>query len=175
MFAFDARQVTKHEWLTTDFQSSASPNSATPALGDRSERIRDSRASSTSPRWRVRCPQRVLFARKDALRSGQRTLQQIEPSQTERWPENFAKNNCVAQTGRRCKQRGDVCSWFLRFSNCRRRVSFRGRFEDRRRRNRQRSFLNFEGGGNNFFPPPGSPRPRNFLRDYLALARLFSS
>ena len=92
------------------FESSASANSATPALGDRSERIRDSRASSTSPRWRVRCPQRVLFARKDAPRSGQRTLQQIEPSQTARWPENFAKNNCVAQTGRRCKQRGDVCS-----------------------------------------------------------------
>ena len=26
-------------------------------------------------------------------------LQQIERSQTARWPENFAKNNCVAQTG----------------------------------------------------------------------------
>jgi hypothetical protein len=93
-----------------DFESSASANSATPALGDRSERIRDSRASSTSPRWRVRCPQRTLFARKAQSRSGKRTLQQIEPSQTTRWPENFAKNNCVAQTGRRCKQRGDVCS-----------------------------------------------------------------
>ena len=37
-----------------DFESSASANSATPALGDRSERIRDSRASSTS--WRCRVP-----------------------------------------------------------------------------------------------------------------------
>ena len=109
-----------------DFESSASANSATPALGDRSERIRDSRASSTSPRRRARCPQRILLARKDAIRRGQGTLQQIECSQTARWPENFAKNNCVAQTGRRCKQRGDVSPSVLRFSNCRRhsRVSF---------------------------------------------------
>src|SRR4030095_6986589 len=47
---------------------------------------------------------------KTQSRSGQRTLQQIEPSQTARWPENFAKNNCVAQTGSPCKHTGNVCS-----------------------------------------------------------------
>src|SRR6266496_5363098 len=58
-----------------DFESSASANSATPALADRSERIRDSRASSRSPRCRVRCPQRIRFARRrhDPLRTADTT------------------------------------------------------------------------------------------------------
>ena len=50
---------------TLDFESSASANSASPALRDWSERIRDSRASSTSWCCRARSPQRILFARKD--------------------------------------------------------------------------------------------------------------
>src|SRR5437879_3475942 len=45
-----------------DFESSASANSATPALLGNS--IRDSRISSTSSRCRVRCPQRILEAGK---------------------------------------------------------------------------------------------------------------
>jgi hypothetical protein len=51
-----------------DFESSASANSATPALRDRSERIRDSCASSTSRRCRVCCPQRILVASTDGIR-----------------------------------------------------------------------------------------------------------
>ena len=42
----------------SDFESSAFANSATPALGVK--RIRDSRVSSTLPRCRLRCPQRIF-------------------------------------------------------------------------------------------------------------------
>src|SRR2546421_4628425 len=42
---------------------------------------------------------------------------QIERLQTARWPENFAQNNRVPQTGCRSYQRSDVDSYFRRLSD----------------------------------------------------------
>src|SRR6184192_2463158 len=51
---------------------------------------------------------------------------QIERLQTARWPENFAQNNRVPQTGCRSYQRSDVDSYFRRLSDTlgSKRVSF---------------------------------------------------
>src|SRR6266576_6734023 len=75
-----------------DFESSASANSATPALGGKT--IRNSRISSTSSRCRVRCPQRIFRSRESKQSADeQRTLQKIECLQTTRWSQNFTEED----------------------------------------------------------------------------------
>src|SRR5438105_14926961 len=87
---------------------------------------------------------------------------QIERLQTARWPENFAQNNRVPQTGCRSYQRSDVDSYFRRLSDTlgSKRVSFCRRFNHWKRFERRLALLNFEGG-----------RLGNFRRKSFRLSR----